>query len=285
MPASLGPIDQLIPQQQDDLFDLLTTHSIKEVLAKVNAPSPEGWGLYISATFLVRFLYRREIQLACEERQEQSEHSSEELLEHAFRSVIQKAHLKCLAPKGEEKTARQGFKWLEAIEKLRLERERIKLQKKKIHLMKVKQMTEHIKIAIDLGSSMTHSEFFKVKRNLFNFFDPKTLDPIDEKEKKPAAPEDQPKNTDQNAGKTQFPPEQNTVAAQQGTPNPEKTQLDKTTAPQTPQQAPTQGDPTHPQPAQITEFPRQDAQSIPSNSNTATPTWSQHTNTPAAATA
>lgn len=63
----LGPLVQLTPEQQEELFEMLSKSTTREVIAKIGAPPPEGWGIATHAITLRRFYHRREYQLLWQE--------------------------------------------------------------------------------------------------------------------------------------------------------------------------------------------------------------------------
>jgi hypothetical protein len=158
-PGPLGTLDRLTPGQQDELFEMLSTSTTMEVLAKISAPPPAGWGLATHFTTLRRFYQRREYQLLCEEVQS-SPSSPSDSPETSFATpevlsrLAQKVVYKALSPNSEGKILNHALKWLAALEKESKRRESMKLEKDKLRLETVKQQTRAINASIRLSHQM-----------------------------------------------------------------------------------------------------------------------------------
>ncbi|MGV3774962.1 MAG: hypothetical protein ACO1QB_18840 [Verrucomicrobiales bacterium] len=181
-PGPLGVLDQLSPDRQDELFDLLSSFPTRVVQARISGPPPDGWGIHTHITSLRRFYRRREAQLLQEEFQAQ-ESASPDLAattppaEVALGNLLQKVLYQSLAPEGEAKNLQHAFKCLTAINTLNHQRERMKLNQKKLDLEKVRQLTRAISTSLKLSSDMDSTQFSNLLKKVNTMLDASAISP------------------------------------------------------------------------------------------------------------
>lgn len=171
MPGPLGILDELTPEKQEELFDLLEHLTTREVLAKIAAPPPEGWGLNTHVTSLRRFYQRKQLDLLRAEIEERSSLGlvtfSETVLKHeAFSALLQKTLYSSFAPSGDRKRLAQAFKFVLELEKLDYQRQRLKLDKEKMELEKIKQQVHAVLKSVKMADVLATDQFDKVLKDL-----------------------------------------------------------------------------------------------------------------------
>jgi hypothetical protein len=78
--SSKSPLDQLPPDLQEHLYDLITHYPITTVHRTISLPAPEGWGLSTSRQSLYRF-QDRFAEMKLRERRRQLKHTAKSILE------------------------------------------------------------------------------------------------------------------------------------------------------------------------------------------------------------
>lgn len=106
MPSPTEILDQLPPEQQDELFDLLNNLTMMEVLKTISAPLPSGWGISTHATSLRRFYHRKQFQILRSELTDKSNFNlsipeTAFLKKVAFSSFLHQTFHSALSPRGE----------------------------------------------------------------------------------------------------------------------------------------------------------------------------------------
>ncbi|MGV3771793.1 MAG: hypothetical protein ACO1QB_02755 [Verrucomicrobiales bacterium] len=155
MPGPTGILDQLNPEQQEELFELLCSHTTKEVLQKISAPPPEGWGIDTHLTSLRRFYQRKQLEFMKAELEDKSSlHLSAPdaaaLKKGALAGLTASMFHASRSPQGNPRQMERAFQLFIELEKLEQARERLKLDKErleferaKIHAQKVLQSVKN----------------------------------------------------------------------------------------------------------------------------------------------
>jgi hypothetical protein len=140
----IGILDSLEPEQKEQLMTWLSNLEIAQVLDKVAAPPPEGFGIKTHITSLRRFYQREKIREAQENvnfaRAACTQASDLEIIHTAaFTALTHRAFESAIAPDLAGSHLPAAAKWLLALqdnefrrEQLQLRRERLELEKRKL---------------------------------------------------------------------------------------------------------------------------------------------------------
>jgi hypothetical protein len=134
----LGILDQLSPEQQEQLIDWIESFTAKEVLEKVAAPEPEGFGIKTHATSLRRFYDKWHASQKTEDLQSafhQLEGTDDPMLSKGISSALTRQAFRTVTgPKRAQMTLDQATKWIITMEKQQLREKELELAKRRLDL-------------------------------------------------------------------------------------------------------------------------------------------------------
>jgi hypothetical protein len=134
----LGILDQLSPEQQEQLIDWIESFTAKEVLEKVAAPEPEGFGIRTHATSLRRFYDKWQASQKTEDLQSafhQLEGTEDPMLSKGISSALTRQAFRTVTgPKRAQMTLDQATKWIITMEKQQLREKELELAKRRLDL-------------------------------------------------------------------------------------------------------------------------------------------------------
>jgi hypothetical protein len=150
----MGILDSLEPEQKDQLVTWIETGNIGQVLEKVAARPPDGFGIKTHITSLRRFYQREKLRdgrdnvalarggvLNPEELSLLQTAARTAITQHAFESAI--------APDFDGSHLPASAKWLLALEESELRREQLQLRKDQIQLQRDRLELEKARLIVE----------------------------------------------------------------------------------------------------------------------------------------
>ncbi len=139
----IGILDQLTPEQQDELFLLCEKHEFPVVVKMIATPQPEGWGMVVHLAWVRRFYQRKQLQnvrsdLAANADLEINADETEKLRESLRAAVTRHACQLATSSPADSKSADKAFRYLMELEKLAAKAQHLKLLRSRLKLEKSK---------------------------------------------------------------------------------------------------------------------------------------------------
>lgn len=174
MPGPTGILDTLSDEQQEQLLTWLDLLPVKEVLEKVAAPPPEGFGIRTHVTSLRRFQQRAQLNfrpqdLALARGSKLTAEQRSELIDAASDALAQQSFQLATTRRLTSRTLGAVARWLACLQQHHLRERELALAGERLKL-------DHLKLkaalALKEAQSSTEYEESKIKSLRASIFDP-----------------------------------------------------------------------------------------------------------------